>query len=488
MLSAGAAFLLAFQPSSLVTQASKRALTEVVAGTDDPKLRHAVEFARKALGIEDRVVAGELSKLDARAQKAGIALPAAPKSAGAGAASSGGSGAGAEIDRWLTAIGDAVRPALKDPGLAEAWSAGEAARDAVVAAGVAAHVAYLRSAVPGHARLASEAAARAAALNAALDRLDRITGASARPMVAQTAGTQRSLVAGAPDLANASDDKAFRGLNELTRDLTMRFESLARAYDVAPPADASAPPTARERALIESILANPDYDPPRRELAELTAARNDARGELIREQFAARDARAARRTTDESRHQARARELILSHPAWAAPLTERGARDVTFDRGFPDGVTMDAADFISRGAELLGLAPLTTFRLRKAAGQVQRLAATPVLARVAGLDLAEQGVTDDDVAALAASPYAARLRFLDLRHNKITERGIEAIAASPHLRNLETVELDFNPGFNPVDSFDYHDETHRHRVPTDSGKLLEGKYGPLRWLHPPDPE
>jgi hypothetical protein len=149
---------------------------------------------------------------------------------------------------------------------------------------------------------------------------------------------------------------------------------------------------------------------------------------------------------------------------------------------------MDAAAFLERGGELFALAPITTVRLRGAAGKIPQLAAAPVLARVAGLDLAEQGVTDDDIAALAASPHVERLRHLDLRKNRITDRGIEALAASPRLRNLETVELDFNPGTNPVDTFELHDETNRHREHSQAGAALEAKYGPLRWLHPPDPE
>ena len=108
---------------------------------------------------------------------------------------------------------------------------------------------------------------------------------------------------------------------------------------------------------------------------------------------------------------------------------------------------------------------------------------SPLLATIEALDLDDQRVTDDDVAALAASPHAARLRQLDLRYNPISARGIEAIAASPHLKRLEVVSLDGNPA-DPVDRLEYVDETNTQRVPTDAGKLLETKYGPLRWLHP----
>ncbi len=85
------------------------------------------------------------------------------------------------------------------------------------------------------------------------------------------------------------------------------------------------------------------------------------------------------------------------------------------------------------------------------------------------------------MAALAGNPHASGLRQLDLRFGVFTERGVEAIAASPHLKNLEVVNLEPNQA-DPVDRVEYYDETRQHAVPTDAGKALEAKYGPLRWL------
>lgn len=474
MLSAGAAFSLAFQPSSLVTQLTKRALTERVATTAaGASLTHAVEFARKALAIEDRLVAAAVDKLAAHARKGGVELPPAPTELGGVAA-------------WLAGITAAARPALPADLGAVAFAAGEAARDLLVAVGTAAHVTYLRTAAPDDVELQAAAAAQAAGFATAAQRLDAEASRAGRPMVTRIAGSVRDLVRVAPDLAGARTDERFKAINEWARTLTSVVEAFGRAFDAPAPAQASAPPTAREQALLESILANPDYDPPRLELADLAAARNDPRAELIRAQFAARDLRAAGRRADEVPHLSRARQLITAHPEWTAPLAELGARDVRFERGFPEQVTISAADFLARGEELLLRAPITMVRLRDAAGQVARLATAPVLYRLAGLELAEQGVTDDDVAALAAAPGAARLRQLDLRGNRITDRGIEALAASPYLKQLETVNLDANPGADPVDALEYHDETHQHRVPTAAGRALEARYGRLRWLHPED--
>ena len=104
------------------------------------------------------------------------------------------------------------------------------------------------------------------------------------------------------------------------------------------------------------------------------------------------------------------------------------------------------------------------------------------------LDLDEQGVTDDDIVALASSPHASRLTQLNARFNVLTERGIDALAASPYLKKLEVVNLEPNQ-LDPVDRLEYYDETHQHAVPTEAGRRLEERYGPLRWLRraPPAP-
>lgn len=132
---------------------------------------------------------------------------------------------------------------------------------------------------------------------------------------------------------------------------------------------------------------------------------------------------------------------------------------------------------------LLAGAPSARVKVRGAQGRIAEIVRSPVLAKLEALDLDDQGVTDDDLAALAASPHVRQLRQLDLRYNPISARGIEALAASPNLKALELVNLDGNPA-DPVDRLEYYDETNTHRVPTDAGKALEAKYGPLRWLHP----
>ena len=473
MLSAGAAFLLAYLPSRRVTQLVRRDLLDRVAPTIDPALKHAVELARKGLSIEEPLIEKATAQAARLAAGAGIALPPAPAAAPGVAA-------------WLAALAAAIRPLLASPVLELAWSAGETARTIQIAAGAAAQVAYLRCASPEHPELRAAADAHAAELTTAAAALAPLLAGTELPMVVGGADRIARLVQRTRDLTPTAT-AGYRQLNELARTLAEYFESTARDLDVPPPARASAPPTPREEALLAAILADPDDDAPRLELAELAARRGDPRAEMIREQLAQRAKRSRERPADEVPHLRRARELEISHPEWAAPLVELGARDVKFWRGFPDEITIDAETFLARGAALLARAPVTSLHVRAATrDHLRALVTSPLLARIARLDLDEQGVTDDELAALAASPHAARLRWLALRGNHITERGVEAIAASPHLRGLEGVDLSGNPA-DPVDQLEDHDETHQHLVPTPAGQALEARYGRLRWLHPEPP-
>ena len=265
----------------------------------------------------------------------------------------------------------------------------------------------------------------------------------------------------------------YRQLSDLARELDKFLESKVRQLDTPPPEKASAPPSSEEQALLGRILAAPHDRALRHELATLAARRNDPRARLIQLQLGHASDAELREAND----------IVRSHPEWTAALRELGARDIKFAGGFPDEITVDADVLLGRGPELLAAAPLTRLHVRAAKGCVREVVTSPLLATIEALDLDDQAVTDDDVIALAASPHAARLRQLDLRFNPLTERGIEAIAASPHLRGLEVVSLDGNPA-DPVDRIEQYDETNTHSVPTERGKALEAKYGPLRWLHP----
>lgn len=402
-----------------------------------------------------------VAEADARLAKlagaAGIELPAMAEASG--------------VPAWLAALPGVVRSHLTTPLLRAAWTAGETGRLVAISAQLAAHIAYLRNAAPGNVDLRAQANDRARDLKTSAATLQAQLDATELPLVKSHAGSVARMVTLTSDLEPTTAG-GYRELNELAHDVANFLEATARQLDVPPPPRVSSPPTATEQALLARILADPGDHRLRLELAELAKLRGDPRAELIRLQLGPAD--------DAQRQQAY--DLVRSHPEWTASLRELGARDIKFAGGFPDEITIDADALLARARELFAAAPLTKLHVREAKGRVADIVRSPILATIETLDLDNQAVSDDDVIALAASPHAARLRQLDLRYNPLTARGIEALAASPHGKRLEVVTLDGNAA-DPVDRLEYYDETHQHAVPTDAGKALEAKYGPLRWLH-----
>ncbi len=443
MLSPGTAYLLAYLPAHRLAHAARKDLVERNAATTETELKHAIEFARKALKVGDSIFAETDKRLAELAGKHGLALPL-------------------EAER--------IRALLTAPVLQAAWKAGETARRVAITANLTAQIAHLRCASPDDAGLRTQAEQQANTLKASADQLTADLTATGLPLVIDLADNVADQIRLTLNLTPATPG-GYRELNGLVRDVDDFIQLKEDALDAAPPAPPSAPPSAEEEALLTRIIATPSDVGLRLEFAALAEHRNDARATLIRLQLTAIDDDA-----DSS-----AMDLIRSHPEWSARLSELGARDIAFGGGFPAQITIDAATLLVRGAELFAAAPLRRLRVRAAKGRVGEVVRSPLLATIEWLDLDEQGVTDDDVIALGASPHAARLRWLYLRFNLCTERGVDAIAASPYLKQLYAVNLEPNAA-DPVDRVEYYDETHQHAVPTEAGKALEAKYGQLRWL------
>lgn len=443
MLSPGSVYLLAYLPAHRFAHAASKALVERNTATTHPELKHAIEFARRALGLEDSIFAETDKRLAELAGKHGLALP---------------------LDA------ERIRPLLTTPVLQAAWQAGETARRVTIAVHLAAQIAHLRCAAPDDAGLRAQAEQQAHALKTSADELTADLVATGLPLVIDLADNVAEQIRLTLNLTPATSG-GYRELNGLVRDVEKFIQLKEDALDATPPAPPSTPPSAEEDALLDRIIATPSDMGLRLEFAGLAEGRDDERAALIRLQL----------TTIDDDADSKAMELIRSHPQWSARLLELGARDIEFGGGFPTQITIDAETLLTRGVELFAAAPLRRLRVRAAKGRVGEVVRSPLLATIESLDLDEQGVTDDDVIALAGSPHAARLRWLYLRFNVCTERGVAAIAASRYLKQLYAVNLEPNAA-DPVDRLEYYDETHQHAVPTEAGKSLEAKYGPLRWL------
>ncbi|HET6572459.1 MAG TPA: TIGR02996 domain-containing protein, partial [Fimbriiglobus sp.] len=172
------------------------------------------------------------------------------------------------------------------------------------------------------------------------------------------------------------------------------------------------PTPAEEKAFLEPILARHSDDGPRLVYADFLDESDEpadrARGELIRVQCAL-----ARISDDHPRRVElihREGELLQAHLlAWTDHL--RGLADgFEFRRGLLEGVSVGAATFLARGAELFRRAPIRRVRLIDAARHVARIAACPLLASVRELDLCGNDLGNGGVNVLLRSPHLDRVQ------------------------------------------------------------------------------
>ncbi|HKB02106.1 MAG TPA: hypothetical protein VKD90_07795 [Gemmataceae bacterium] len=76
----------------------------------------------------------------------------------------------------------------------------------------------------------------------------------------------------------------------------------------------------------------------------------------------------------------------------------------TFRRGLVEAIWLDASVFLDRAADLFAAFPtLTVAKLKRAAGHLPELAASPWLAHLRGLDLSGNDITGAALACLTAS-------------------------------------------------------------------------------------
>jgi uncharacterized protein (TIGR02996 family) len=203
---------------------------------------------------------------------------------------------------------------------------------------------------------------------------------------------------------------------------------------------------AAEAALVAECHACPEADGPRLVYADWLEEHGEAeRAELIRVQCArcllaeaepAWRALAAREAELVGRARGRWRE------AWGSLC------HVTFDRGLAVAMALPADAFLARGP---GPEPAVTphLLLRSARGHVKELAAHPLLAQCARLDLSYNHLGPEGLAVLVASPVLANLRHLGLASNHLGGEGAAVLAGAPLLGQLHTLDLRLNRLFNP---------------------------------------
>lgn len=212
-----------------------------------------------------------------------------------------------------------------------------------------------------------------------------------------------------------------------------------------------------EEAFLRDILTNPDDDAVRLIYADWLHEQGDparsARGEFIHVQCQLARAEGALSGWKEwadlasrlPELRARAKALLQEYrQAWAGPLAGWPVKAYAFRRGFVESVTLPASVFLRHADELFAAAPVRRVRFTRVDVPMTRLAASPHLARLAGLDLSHTHVDDSGLGALLSSRHLGQLRELDLSHTGVGDRTARTLADSPRLAQLTHLDLSSN--------------------------------------------
>jgi uncharacterized protein (TIGR02996 family) len=137
----------------------------------------------------------------------------------------------------------------------------------------------------------------------------------------------------------------------------------------------------------------------------------------------------------------------LHRPAWEKPVRDAvrctGEFTAFFRRGFIETVWLPAVTFLEQADALFATAPVRSLRLFEVSVPFARLAASPLLARLRGLDLSDSTVGRAGLDDLAASPHLDGLRSLDLASNLLTADDLNALAG-PGLAGVHDLSLGGN--------------------------------------------
>jgi uncharacterized protein (TIGR02996 family) len=197
-------------------------------------------------------------------------------------------------------------------------------------------------------------------------------------------------------------------------------------------------------AFLPAIREAPDEDMPRLVCADWFEEHGQAeRAEFIRVQC-----ELARPAPDDERRRGlrqRARALLAAHEEeWAEPLLAL-VNKVSFRRGFVERVTLEVADFLDGGEQLMALAPIREVVFVKTGPDLPQLADCPHLARVELLDFRDS-VINAGLYDLFASPHLGRLRAFVLRlTDGLGDPVLRELAAVPHPPALVTLDV-YNTG------------------------------------------
>lgn len=190
-------------------------------------------------------------------------------------------------------------------------------------------------------------------------------------------------------------------------------------------------------ALLERIAAEPSSNEARLVCADMIAATDAERAELVHAQVALGErVNPARRKALKQRVE----QLLRTHGAtWLKPLKEAQANEPLFQRGFVEELDISEENLAKHGQALYAREPLYRLSVTTRDGLGLALAAgQPWFSRVRRLRLAGKAL-DSALKALALSPQVAKLEGLTLEG--AGARALQALAEAKALTGLRSLNL-----------------------------------------------
>jgi uncharacterized protein (TIGR02996 family) len=206
-----------------------------------------------------------------------------------------------------------------------------------------------------------------------------------------------------------------------------------------------------DEAFLRDIIEHPEEDAPRLVYADWLEETGGAPG-AVRAEFIRAQIECAGLPEDGPQAVAlrdRATQLLADHGSSWDPLLRRHGEDVRYVRGFAEHIALRASVFLSQGERLFAAAPLRELRLEKGRQKIDQIVQSPLLARLAALEMPYGQLGAAEAAVLAASPHLANLRLLELRSNGLGDEGVRALAGSAHLTGLTRLNLGHNAIYPP---------------------------------------
>jgi uncharacterized protein (TIGR02996 family) len=240
-------------------------------------------------------------------------------------------------------------------------------------------------------------------------------------------------------------------------------------------------------ALLQAVLDYPELDEPRVAYAAWCDEQPDdatrARAEFIRAQIAIHntDLETLNRGGGVAL-QNRVDKLRETYgAAWTTALSPF-VQSCAFQRGFVGQVQVSARSFMDNSTAIFAAAPVRHLDLTGVRDVREDLFASQGLARLLSLSMDGCGLYDFHLRLLSATPLVARMRWLSVADNHLELGGAEAIAASPHFKQLRYAEFRGNP-VDPCEQLGWDAGVVVSAWLPPEGESLEARYGPLAWLH-----